>query len=212
LSDPLNLLYFLAEKNMKDWFDSFTTRYVPGSVICLWIGALFVWLGRYPNQFTAQIFDRWILILSFISIAGIAFGLCRKFQWRAVRILLIILCVLFSIAILNFSMWMPISVQNNTSVSLTAVMMDLSSSNKIRVVSIPPQKTKWVELIESEDGTFGKKQWSLLVYDSSAKIYYQDIIEGSKIKRGHIIEIEEQSSYSLMADEITSDENEDLHL
>lgn len=171
---------------------SFSMKHSLITVCLLWIGALIVWLGRYPNQFSAQIFDLWEIILFFASLMILAFGLCRKFRWRSVRTVLIIVCVLFSIVILNFSMWMTIYVQNDTSVTLTAVMTDLSN-DRIRMVSIPPGRRKLVELLESESNSFGDVQWHLLVYDEAGTVYLQQVIKGKEIKRDHTIEIDPQS-------------------
>lgn len=157
-------------------------------VVCLWAGALFVWLGRYPNQLTAMVFDRWKIILPFISIMIIAFALCRKYHLRGITMSLIIVCVLFTIFILNFSMWMPILIQNNTAKELTAVMKDLSN-DRIREVSVPPGRTKWIEILAAGDDTFGDIQWHLLVYDEAGAVYLQQVIKGSEIERGHTIQI-----------------------
>ena len=163
----------------------FDIRSVFIPIICLWLGSLIIYLGRYPNQLTALIFDQWKIILPFISLMIVAFGISRKFQWRTVKISLIVVCILFSLAILNFSMWMTVYVQNKTSVPLTAVMTNLSN-DRIRTISIPPSQTKLVELLTD---TFGKTKWHLLVYDNAGEVYSQQIIKGEEIKRGHTIQI-----------------------
>jgi len=72
-----------------------------GAVVLLWTGFLFAWLNRYPNPLSVLIFDHWIIILPFVSVMIPIFGYCRK---RKIKISLIYICVLFAIAVLNFSM------------------------------------------------------------------------------------------------------------
>lgn len=160
-------------------------RHILISLGCLWLGALFVWLGRFPNQLTALLFDRWAIILPFISVMSVAFWICRKRQWRVVNVSLIVVCVLFAIAVLNFSMWMTIRLENNTSVLLTAVMTNLSKDT-VRVVSIQPGDTKLVELVATYGGT-ETYDWHLLIYDGTGKVYDQQVIKGAGIDRRHLI-------------------------
>lgn len=173
----------------------------------LWTGCLFVWLGRYPNQLTALVFDQWKLILTFVSLMILAFGLCRKFQWRVVRICLIVVCVLFTIAILNSSTWLTIYVQNNTSVPLTAVMKDLSD-DRLRIVSVQPKQKKLVELLES--GGISDVMWHLLVYDKDGVVHLQQVIKGDQVVNEyrlnrHTVEINPQSPQNLGNDSSPSE-------
>ncbi|MCE5186544.1 MAG: hypothetical protein LLF76_10505 [Planctomycetaceae bacterium] len=96
-------------------------------------------------------------------------------------------------AMVNFSIWFSISIENKTPLPLHAVSVDLKD-NRTRTVNIHPGQTRRAVLIPAEDVEFAKGYgYHVFVYDSKGSVYYDNTLLPEELERRHLITIDNVS-------------------
>ena len=157
-------------------------------LVALWLSVSWTSLWQQPNLFTVLVVDRWRILLPVFSVILLLMLISSGFPMGIVRHLLwLILGLVVMWIIVTPSIFLSVLIENNSSVHLSAVSVDLKN-NHIRMVAIPPQEKKRVVLAKAESLEIAKGNgYHLFVYNDEGRIYFEKTLTPKQLDRINVI-------------------------